>query len=96
MKTGRRIWLPAVREKIISKHGVDPDEAEHVFRSHPHVRFARKGHRRGEDVYFAMGKSSGGRLLIVFFIRKLSGEALVISARDMSAKERRLYEKAKT
>ena len=87
--------MPEVRWKIISKHSVYPDEVEEVFRSRPHVRFARKGHRRGEDVYFAMGKTSAGRLLIVFFIRKLSGEALVITARDMTTKERQLYEKAK-
>ncbi len=96
MKTGQRIWLPSIREKIVSKHNVYPDEAEEVFTSNPPVRYARKGRRRGEDVYFAMGKTGGGRLLIIFFVRKLSGEALVISARDMTAKERRLYEKAKS
>jgi hypothetical protein len=32
-----------------------------------HFRFVEKGHRRGENVYSAMGQTSGGRYLIVFF-----------------------------
>lgn len=48
-------------------------------------------HREGEDLYAAYGQSSSGRWLIVFFVLKAEREALVISARDMERKERRLY-----
>jgi uncharacterized DUF497 family protein len=83
-------------DKILSKHGVSPQEVEEVLRSDSLFRFVEKGRRRGEDVYAALGKTTGGRLLIVFFIRKVGGDALIISARDMDAKERRQYEKAKS
>jgi uncharacterized DUF497 family protein len=42
-----------------------------------------------------MGQTEAGRYLIVFFIHKKSGAALVISARDMTPKERRRYGRKK-
>jgi len=45
-----------------------------------------------EDVYEAFGQTQQGRYLVVFFIHK-TGAALPISARDMTASERRYYEK---
>jgi len=41
MKTGQRVWLPAVRQKIIAKHGVQPDEVEEVFRDHMSGLYAK-------------------------------------------------------
>ena len=96
MKVRGIIWLSEIREKIVAKHDVRPAEVEELLRSRPHIRSVRKGYRRGEDVYAAMGRTNDGRLLIVFFIRKLSADVLIISARDMDGKERRLYEKAKS
>ena len=55
--------------------------------------FVEKGDIPGEDVYSALGQTEAGRFLIVFFVYKKTKEALVISARDMDSKERRLYEK---
>jgi uncharacterized protein len=57
------------------------------------VRFREKGHRKGEDLYLAMGQTSSGRYLTIFFIRKPRSGALIISARDMDNKERKLYGK---
>lgn len=54
-------------------------------------RRVQKGHVPGEDLYAAYGRTHGGRYVIVFFAYKLTHEALVISARDMDAKERRQY-----
>ena len=50
---------------------------------------------QGEDLYRALGHSDSGRYLTVFFIYKKTREALVISARDMTQKEKRQYEKRK-
>ena len=52
-----------------------------------------KGHRRGENVYSALGQTGAGRYLIVFFVRKKTQQALIVSARDMTDSERRRYEK---
>jgi len=39
------------------------------------------------------GQTHEGRYLVVFFIWKTEGEALILSARDMDEKERRSYAK---
>ncbi len=58
----------------------------------PRIRFAEKGHTPGEDVYAAFGQTLGGRYLSVFFIFKPRLKtAAIISARDMSDKERKAY-----
>lgn len=93
MRVDRIIWLPAIVDKLVSKHGVLPEEVEDVLYSQPHVRRVERGYRRGEDVYAAMGQSAGGRYLIVFFIYKHAQDALVVSARDMDSHERRTYER---
>ena len=85
------IWLENVEDKIIRKHNVTPQEAEQVFSNRPHFRFMEKGYTAGEDVYAAFGQTDGGRYLAVFFILKTTREALIISARQMTAKERRRY-----
>lgn len=46
---------------------------------------------KGEDVYIGLGRSDAGRYLAILFIYKVSREALIVSARDMAAKERRQY-----
>jgi hypothetical protein len=85
------IWLDEVVEKLESKHQVTPAEVEQVFSGKHKVKKMRKGHFRGEDVYRALGRTMAGRYLAVFFIRKRSGAALILSARDMDKKERRSY-----
>ena len=93
MKLSGIIWLEEIVEKIDRKHRVTQDEVKDVLRSSSHFRFVEKGHRRGENVYSAMGQTSAGRYLIVFFVRKKTRQALPVSARDMTRGERRRYEK---
>lgn len=93
MKLSGIIWLEEIIEKIDRKHRVTQDEVRDVLRSSSHFRFVEKGHRRGENVYSAMGQTSAGRYLIVFFVRKKTRQALPVSARDMTRGERRRYEK---
>ncbi len=91
MKIRGLIWDYEVLEKLAVKHHVHRDEVREVFDRRPIFRFVEKGHYPGEDVYSASGQTEAGRYLIVFFIHKMSGEALPISARDMTIKERRKY-----
>ena len=86
------IWKARFVEKLVVKHGVSPEEAEEVLRSKPHIRKVGRGHVKGEHVYAAYGQSVAGRYLMVFYIRKLTGTLLPISARDMDDAERRYYE----
>jgi uncharacterized DUF497 family protein len=68
-------------------------EVEEVLANTNQFRFLEKGERRGEDVYIALGQSDAGRYLTVLFIYKKTREALILSARDMAAKERKQYGK---
>jgi uncharacterized DUF497 family protein len=85
------IWLPHIIDKLSWKHHVLPEEIEDTLFSHPLYRKVQKGHVPGEDLYAALGQTEAGRYLIIFFIYKTTGEALILSARDMDDKERRQY-----
>jgi len=73
------------------KHHVSASECEQVFFNRPLLAQADTGHSTSEARFFALGQSDSGRhLFIVFTVR---GNLLrVISARDMSRKERRAYQ----
>ena len=87
------IWLEDIVEKLWQKHHVEENEVEEVFDNSPYFRFVESGHREGENVYAAFGQTNGGRYLIVFFVYKQNKHALIVSARDMTASERRQYER---
>ncbi len=81
-----------IEEKLESKHNVTCQEAREVLLNQPRIRFAEKGHTAGDDVYAAFGQTFDGRYLSVFFIYKPASKiAIIISARDMSDKERKAY-----
>jgi uncharacterized DUF497 family protein len=81
-----------IEDKLQSKHNVTSSEARQLLLSDPRIRFAEKGHTQGDDVYVAFGQTFGGRYLSVFFIYKPSTKtAVIISARDMTDKERKAY-----
>lgn len=87
------IWKDQFVDKLERKHGVSVVEAEEVLDARPHIRKVSKGRVRDEDVYAGFGQTAGGRYLIVFYIRKVSGAILPISARDMDDAERKYYER---
>lgn len=91
MKITGYIWLEDIISKLQTKHGVEVHEVRKTFEGNPYFRLAEKGHRAGEDVYAALGRTDGGRFLIVFFVRKRDGRALIVSARDMTDAERKRY-----
>jgi uncharacterized DUF497 family protein len=81
-----------VEEKLAKKHHVTIREARQLLLNIPRIRFAEKGYTEGEDVYVAFGQTFGGRYLSVFFVFKPENNiAIIISARDMSQKERKSY-----
>ena len=85
------VWLDEIVQKLQTKHNVEPYEVEQLFGGTPRFRFVENGHRSGENVYAALGRTEAGRYLIVFFISKGDGQVLPLSARDMSEAERRRH-----
>jgi uncharacterized DUF497 family protein len=93
MKITGIIWTRNVVDKLEWKHNVTTDEVEVVFNRSPRYRFIETGDVNGENLYAALGRTDAGRYLIVYFIYKTTGEALVVSAREMTKKERKTYAK---
>jgi hypothetical protein len=86
------IWLDEIVDKLARKHRVSQIEVLEVLANRPYFRFVEKGHRPREHVYAAMGQTKGGRYLVLFFIYKKDGYAIILSARDMTPAERKRYE----
>ena len=93
MKISGFIWLDEIVQKLLWKHSVTQDEVVELFVNSPRFRFVEKGHRIGENIYYAAGRTDAGKYLIVFFVYKKSREALVLSAREMTRSERKKYAK---
>jgi uncharacterized DUF497 family protein len=85
------IWRNDVIDKLAWKHQVQVEEVVEVYQNRPRAERIERGHRPGEDLYVALGQTDAGRYLAVFFIYKKDGRALIITARDMTRKERRRY-----
>ncbi|MBE0415949.1 MAG: BrnT family toxin [Dehalococcoidia bacterium] len=91
MRIEKIIWINKFVQKIDQKHGVNIEEVEDTLSSNPLFRLAQRGHVKGEDLYFAYGRTSKGRHLFVVFVWKRENAGLVISARNMTQRERRYY-----
>lgn len=89
------VWDRGNIDKNVIKHGVTNKEAEEAFMNRPFVLFEDKEHSEIEKRYGLFGRTDKGRRLsIVFTLRE--NKMRVIMARDMSRKERRVYEKVET
>ena len=93
MEINRIIWLEDIVEKLLWKHDVKEDEVVEVLENRPKFQYKEVGHRVGEDVFAAFGQTDAGRLLSVFFVYTQDKRAIIVSARDMTQKERNKYAK---
>jgi uncharacterized DUF497 family protein len=75
----------------VTKHGVDPDEAESV------VRRARQPFplRYPEGKWFVWGRGRGDRLLQVVYVVNDDGTIYIIHARPLTTAEKRRYRRRK-
>jgi uncharacterized protein len=89
-------WGRGNARKSLDKHGVSQAEAEQIFFNEPLVVMSGERHGRSEARWHAMGHSDDGRLLHLTFTLRGDGALIrVISARDMSRKERIAYGQTK-
>ncbi|MGB5218661.1 MAG: BrnT family toxin [Smithella sp.] len=83
-------WDDGNIDKNWIKHGVSPSECEQMFFNQPLVVAEDSVHPEAEERLFALGRADDERLpFVVFMIRK--DKIRIISARDMSSKERKVY-----
>lgn len=69
----------------IARHGITPEEVEDVLFSPP--LDARRGEREG--TYLVLGRSEGGRRLLVVIAPRPHNSWYVVTARDVDKAERR-------
>jgi uncharacterized protein len=86
-------WDEGNARKNSEKHDVGQSEAEQVFFNEPLLMIPDTRHSSSERRIHALGRTDGGRLLhLTFTLRTDETRIRVISARDMSRKERSYYE----
>lgn len=84
-------WDENNTDKNWQNHQVLPSECEEVFFNLPLILADDKTHSQKEVRFYVLGQTlDGRRLFIAFTVRKK--KIRVISARDMSRKERKIYE----
>jgi uncharacterized DUF497 family protein len=87
-------WDGGNAEKNWLRHRVSQSESEQVFFNRPLVLAKDEHHSKEELRWYALGGTDAGRLLFVVYT--LRGEKVrVISARDMTPRERKDYEYAR-
>ena len=88
-------WDDGNARKSVDRHGVRQAEAEQMFFREPLLVADDSRHSLAEPRHHALGRTAEGRLLQATFTVRGGGTLLrVISVRDMSRKERRIYAQA--
>ncbi len=86
-------WDAGNARKSVEKHDVSQAEAEQVFFNEPLLMVPDERHSAEERRIHALGRTDDGRLLhTTFTLRHDETKIRVVSARDMSRKERNYYE----
>lgn len=85
-------WDLGNERKNAEKHGVGQSETEQVFFNEPLLLSGDVCHSQDEPRFHALGRTDAGRLLhVTFTLRRDDTLIRVISARNMSRKERDFY-----
>jgi len=88
-------WDAGNVDKNWLKHKVSNVECEEVFFNEPLLIVRDLTHSSQEPRFYALGRTDAGRRLFVVFTTR--GQLIrVISARDMSRRERKEYERAQS
>lgn len=87
--TIREIIWPQERIEHIAQHNVLPHEVEEVCFGQPLVL---RGKSKGKSpVYYVLGQAQSGRYLYCVVIRLPDGKGYAVTARSMTAREKRRY-----
>lgn len=87
-------WDKGNIDKNLKKHKVTHKEAEETFDNEPKFFFEDEQHSEKERRYALYGQTKTKRFLTIVFTLR-NEKVRIISARSMSRKERRSYEKIK-
>ena len=86
-------WDDSKNQSNFRKHGIWFEEAKTVWADGSSIEFLDPEHSEQEDRFIRVGHSTGGRILLVVFCERDSGNTIrFISARKATSKERKQYE----
>lgn len=83
-------WDKANKDKNWIKHKISNAECEEIFFNLPLIVTPDKKHSNIEERYYVLGKTNRRRLLFLVFTPR-GNKIRIISSRDMTKKERRIY-----
>jgi uncharacterized DUF497 family protein len=86
------IW-PRDRVEHIGKHGVEPKEVEEVCFGKPLVQRIKASGKN--PVYYVLGETLDGRRLFCVVIQFSDGKGFPVTAREMTAREIKRYNRWK-
>jgi uncharacterized DUF497 family protein len=86
-------WDEGNREKNWEKHQVSTGECEEAFFNLPLLLQPDPAHSQKEPRYYVLGQTTEGRYLFIAYTLR-NDRIRVVSARDMSRKERDIYEQS--
>ncbi|MCH8268641.1 MAG: BrnT family toxin [Acidobacteria bacterium] len=92
MRIREFIWSPD-RVAHIGRHGVQPEEVEEVCFGQALVQHAKSSGRN--PVYYVLGQTSSGRRLFCVVIQFPNGKGFLVTARPMTQKEKKQYNRWK-
>ncbi|ANE46118.1 hypothetical protein SY83_07310 [Paenibacillus swuensis] len=72
----------------IARHHVEPFEAEDALMDPQHIKFSAHSGNMG-----VIGSTEDGRRLVVIYVKKIMGKIRVITARDTTESETRIYKR---
>lgn len=86
------IVSPAIREKLLNKHGVKVGEVEECFFNQigPYLEDDEEDHRTEPATLWFVAETNRGRLLKVVFVAK-DGNVYLKTAYNANAKSQRIY-----
>ena len=89
-------WHSAKAQSNLEKHGVSFDEAATVFDDPLQVHYPDNRHSIGEQRFICLGASDHGRLLMLAYTEPAQDVIRIITAREASPTERKIYEQHNT
>ena len=85
-------WDVAKAEANVKKHGIGFREATTVFGDPLGLTIYDPDHSEGEHRFLSIGRTSGGRVVVVSFTEREQNRIRIISARAATAAEMSRYE----
>lgn len=89
MRIRKLLWSQSVIKKLHTKHKIQPPEVREICAGN---HLALRG-RRG--THYLLGQTAAGRYLFVVLSNRGKGKFKVVTAREMNAKEKRLFRRRK-